>query len=214
MRLRGPLFLLALFVAPVASLVSVAAAWGDDASVASSPTDAGATRHDPDDRTALAEWMERCVQGNKKFLAKDVPGAIDLYKQAVQLAPKRPLPHYLLAEAQLAAGDLPNGEATLKFALDLSDDRDPNVRGKLLFLNADVKEREKKWDEAKAAWQSYADYSSRHADAGMAPTTPPARVQSIDDMIKQDKAYEVVRQRIVEELRDAGPAPVDASKKK
>jgi hypothetical protein len=186
MRLRGPLFLLALFVAPVASLVSVAAAWGDDASVASSPTDAGATRHDPDDRTALAEWMERCVQGNKKFLAKDVPGAIDL----------------------------PNGEATLKFALDLSDDRDPNVRGKLLFLNADVKEREKKWDEAKAAWQSYADYSARHADAGMAPTTPPARVQSIDDMIKQDKAYEVVRQRIVEVLRDAGPAPVDASKKK
>jgi hypothetical protein len=46
----------------------------------------------------------------------------------------------------------------------------------------------------------------------MTPSTPPARIQAIDDMIKQDRAYEVVRQRILDELRDAGPPP--SAKKK
>jgi hypothetical protein len=41
----------------------------------------------------------------------------------------------------------------------------------------------------------------------MTPSTPPARIQAIDDMIKQDKAYEIVRQRIVDELRPDAAAP-------
>jgi tetratricopeptide (TPR) repeat protein len=219
---RSPLLAALVLAAPASVLVPMAAAWGDSASPpqatapapAAAPGDAGGPMRDPDNRRGLAEWMDRCVQGNAKFMAKDIPGAIDFYRQAIQLAPKRPLPHYLLAEAQLAALNLTDAEATLKEALELSDDRDANVRGKILFLSADVLEREKKWLDAKAAWQTYADYSSKHADAGMAPSTPPARVQAIDDMIKQDKAYEIVRQRIVDELRDAGPAPAATPAKK
>ena len=46
-------------------------------------------------------------------------------------------------------------------------------------------------------------------------STPPARIQAIDDMLKQDKAYDVVRQRIADEGKDAGPPPAaDAGKKK
>jgi tetratricopeptide (TPR) repeat protein len=208
MPARKSLFFVALLAAPAAVLVPIAAARGDAQSSAVVPTsDGGTTRRDPDNKTGIAEWMERCVAGNAKFMAKDIPGAIDLYRQAIQLAPKKPLAHYLLGEAQMAAQNFPDAEATIKTALDLSDDRDANVRGKILFLNADVHEREKKWDEAKVAWQAYAEYSSKHGDAGMTPSTAPARIQAIDDMIKQDKAYEVVRQRIVDELRDAGPPP-------
>jgi tetratricopeptide (TPR) repeat protein len=194
MRTRTPLLAVALLAVPAAVLVPIAVARGDGSASAPAGSD--------------AEWMDRCVQGDAKFMAKDIPGAIDLYRQAIQLAPKRPLPRYLLGEAQMASLNLADAEATLKEALDLSDDRDPNVRGKILFVTADLREREKKWDEAKLAWQAYADYSSKHADAGMTPSTPPARIQAIDDMIKQDKAYEIVRQRIVEELHpDAGPPP-------
>ena len=46
----------------------------------------------------------------------------------------------------------------------------------------------------------------------MAPATPPARIQAIDDMLKQDKAYDIVRQRIADEGKDAAPPP--APKKK
>ena len=214
MRLRGPLVLLAFVSAPALVLVVVprAAAGGDDSSSVKASSDAGGARRDPDNRTALAEWMDRCIQGNAKFLAHDIPGSIDLYRQAIQLAPKRPLPRYLLGEAQLGAGNLPEADTALSEAEQASDDRDPDVRGKILFVLADLKEREKKWDDARTAWKTYADYAAKHADAGMALATPPARIQAIDDMLKQDKAYEVVRQRIAEEGKDAG-APPEAKKK-
>ncbi len=161
-------------------------------------------RRDPDNKSGLAEWMEQCLKGNAKYLAHDIPGAIDLYRTAIQLAPKRPLPHYLLGEAELGAGNLPEADTALSDAEQSSDDRDPNVRGKILFLLADVKEREKKWDDARAAWKAYGDYAAKHVDAGMTPATPPARIQAIDDMLKQDKAYDVVRQRIADEGKDSG----------
>jgi len=224
MGLRRPLAALALASLPALALAFAAAAWGEpaaaDAPSATKRGDSGAPRHDPDNKTALAEWMEKCIQGNAKFISHDVPGAIDLYRQAIQLAPKRPLPHYLLGEAQLGAGNLDAAEAAIKDAEQASDDRDPDVRAKILFVLADLRERQKKWDDAKAAWKVYADYAEKHADAGMAPPTPVARIQAIDDMLKQDKAYEVVRQRIADAIKnpqllatpDAGPSK--APKKK
>jgi tetratricopeptide (TPR) repeat protein len=226
MRLRGTRFSFAkiaafatlaltiAFAAPSLVLVREAAAQGDDSSEAKPATDAGVVRHDPDNKTALAEWMEECIKGNARYLAHDIPGAIDLYRRAIQLAPKRPLPHYLLGEAQLGAGNLPEAESALADAEQASDDRDADVRGKILFVLADLKEREKKWDDAKAAWKTYAEYAAKHVDAGMAPATPPARIQAIDDMLKQDKAYDIVRQRIADEGKDAGAPPPEAPRKK
>ena len=92
-----------------------------------------------------------------------------MYRQAIQLAPKRPLPHYLLGEAQLGAGNLPEAEAALTDAEQSSDDRDPNVRGKILFVIADLKEREKKWDDAKTAWKAYARLRSEARRRGNGP---------------------------------------------
>jgi tetratricopeptide (TPR) repeat protein len=179
---------------------------------AGSGSDAGASRHDPDNKMGLAEWMDKCIQGNAKYLAHDIPGAIDLYRQAIQLAPKRPLPHYLLAEAELGANNFGEADVALTDADQASDERDPNTRGKILFLVADTREREKKWDEARAAWTAYGEFAAKHADAGVTPATPPARIQAIDDMLKQDKAYEVVRQRIADAMRDSGPPPPEKKK--
>jgi hypothetical protein len=199
---------LAAISAPALVLLPFAAARGDEpAAPKHVGPDAGATRHDPDNRTALAEWMERCLKGNAKYLAHDVPGAIELYRQAIQLAPKRPLPHYLLGEAQLGAGTLGEAAAALNDAEQTSDDRDPDVRGKILFVLADLHEREKKWEDAKTAWKTYGDYAAKHVDSGMTPATPTARIQAIDDMLKLDKVYETVRQRIADEGKDAGPEP-------
>jgi tetratricopeptide (TPR) repeat protein len=215
MRLRGLLAALAALSAPALVLLPFAAARGDEPSAVPKRAgpDAGVTHHDPDNRTALAEWMERCLKGNAKYLAHDVPGAIDLYRQAIQLAPKRPLPHYLLGEAQLGAGNLAEAAAALTDAEQTSDDRDPDVRGKILFVLADLHEREKKWEDAKTAWKTYGDYAAKHVDAGMTPATPVARIQAIDDMLKQDKTYETVRQRIADEGKDAGPPPAESKKK-
>ncbi len=204
MRLRGPLVTLALLAAPALVLVPIAAAWGDAApDTRPSPASDAGVRHDPDNRTSLAEWMDRCIKGNAKYLAHDISGAIDRYRQAILLAPKRPLSPLSPCRSAARHRKSTGGRGRVERRGAASDDRDPDVRGKILFVLADLKEREKKWDDAKVAWKAYADYAAKHVDAGMTPATPPARIQAIDDMLKQDKAYDVVRQRIAEDAKDA-----------
>jgi hypothetical protein len=63
---------------------------------------------------------------------------------------------------------------------------------------ADLRERQKKWDDARAAWQVYLDWAAKFPAAGAFPTSGQSRQRVIDAMLKQDKAYEVVRQRIAD----------------
>jgi tetratricopeptide (TPR) repeat protein len=160
-------------------------------------------KYDPANHTHISKFMETCVQGNAKFASRDFPGAIDSYRKAIQLQPTNPLGHYLLGEAQSASGNLTEAEASWTNADNLGD-KDPPTKTKLLFVLADLKERQKKWDDAKAGWQRYAQYVAAHPDAGGSAATSDARIKAIDDMLKQDKAYDIVRQRIAAEKADAG----------
>ena len=156
--------------------------------------------------------MEMVAQANAKATSRDFPGATELYRKAIQLQPANPLGHYLLGEVQLVQGNLTEAEASMNQA-DNVGDKNPNVKAKVLFVLADLKERQKKWDDAKAAWTRYNEYAANH-DAGAMPASAAARIQAIDDMLKQDKAYEIVRQRILAE-KDGGaasPAPAAPAK--
>ena len=104
--------------------------------------------------------MFTVFQGNGRFSAKDYPGALESYKKAVTLAPNDPLGHYLVAEAQLAQGNVAEAEAALAQAEKVGDKR-PDVLGKVYFLQADAKERQKKWEEARAAWAKYDGWAQR-----------------------------------------------------
>jgi tetratricopeptide (TPR) repeat protein len=200
LALGAPLLVVTPLVA--AAGTSAARTTGQDGGQPAMSSPAKAANYDPEDVTAISKFMETCVVGNTKYVAKDFAGARDNYQKASALAPKNPFAVYLLAEAELALGDLPAADAALKSAEANADDRNPALRAKILFLTADLLERQKKWDDAKLAWKTYGEYVGKHADAG-APQSAPTRVQSIDDMMKQDRAYEVVRQRILAE-KDAG----------
>lgn len=158
--------------------------------------------YDPANRTHISQFMELVVSGNAKFIARDFPGAIEIYKKAIALAPTNPLGHYLLGEAEIATNNLTEAEAAFTQA-DNTADKTPQVKAKVLFCLADLKERQKKWDDAKVAWQKYADWSNAHGDAGAIPQTAAARIAAIDEAIKQDKAYDIVRTRIAAE-KEAG----------
>lgn len=161
--------------------------------------------YDPDNKTHISRFMESVAQGNAKATSRDFAGAIELYRKAIQLQPANPLGHYLLGEAQLAMGNLTEAEASMNQA-DNVGDKAPNVKVKVLFVLADLKERQKKWDDAKAAWTRYTEYATNHPEAGAIAASAAARIQAIDDMLKQDKAYDVVRQRIAAE-KDGGSSP-------
>jgi tetratricopeptide (TPR) repeat protein len=142
------------------------------------------------------EYAAACSAGNAKYTARDFDAAIAQYRKAIDIAPHLPLAHYLLGEALIASGNLPEAEASLGRAAVEAGEKDPSLHAKVLFVTADLKERQKKWDDAKAAWQTYLDWANRFPDANVFPATAQSRLVVLDVVTKQDKAYEVVRQRI------------------
>lgn len=201
MRKRSAVAVLFAIAAPAIASVPVVYAAGDskgDAKgAASASASASGKRYDPNNVTGISKFMETCVAGNAQYVARDFPAAIATYREAIKLSPKHPLGHYLLGEAQLAANNLPEADASWSQAALYSDASDAPLRARVLFVVADVKERQKKWDEAKAAWQVYNEWVGKYADAGVGfPASGASRVQAIDTMTKLNAEAEKVKQRI------------------
>jgi tetratricopeptide (TPR) repeat protein len=157
-----------------------------------------------------AKYREACKDGNTKYAARDFVAAIAAYQKAIELDPNNALGHYFLGEAQLASGNLIEAEAAWNRASLAATDKEAALRARVLFVLADLKERQKKWDEAKAAWQVYLDWATKFPNAGAFPGSAQSRQQVIDAMQKQDKAVAVVRQRIAD--TKAGGVFTDLSK--
>jgi tetratricopeptide (TPR) repeat protein len=156
------------------------------------------------------KYREACKDGNTKYAARDFVAAIAAYQKAIELDPNNALGHYFLGEAQLAGGNLIEAEAAWNRASLAASDKEPALRARVLFVLADLKERQKKWEEARAAWQVYLDWAGKFPNAGAFPGSGQSRQQAIDSMNKQDKAYAVVRQRIAD--TKAGGVFTDLSK--
>jgi tetratricopeptide (TPR) repeat protein len=147
------------------------------------------------DAPANREYTSACATGNARYATKEYDAAVASYRKAVELAPDKPLAYYLLGEAQVAAGNLGEADAAFNHALEASGN-DVSLHAKVLFCLADLKERQRKWEEARTAWQTYLDWADHHPNASAFPTTAQSRMQVLDGVLKQDKQYEVVRQRI------------------
>jgi tetratricopeptide (TPR) repeat protein len=148
------------------------------------------------DAAASAAFATACAQGNAKYAARDFDGAIAQYQKAIELAPHQGQGYYLLGEAEVAAGNLSDAEASYNRAALETGEKDPSLRARILFVTADLRERQKKREDAKAAWQAYLDWAAKYPDAGVFPSSAQSRQQVMDTVIKQDKADEVVRERI------------------
>jgi len=209
--------------APLAVLVAgLAGAWllVASASLADGDKGGGKKKHDDSSSSGApstsgkggpsAEYKKVCEAGNAKYASRDFPGAIEQYRKAIELNPKQGLGFYLLGEAELAAGSLTEADAAWSRAALESGEQDPALHARVLFVQADLKERQLKWDDARAAWQAYLDWATRFPNANAFPSSGQSRQQVIDSMKKQDKAYEIVRQRI-EETKD-GKTFTDLSK--
>ena len=143
-------------------------------------------------------FKDAAAQGITKYAARDFPGAVASFQKAIEADPKNPLGHYFLGESQLAAGNMTEAEAAWNRASLEAADKDPGLRAKILFVLADLKERQHKWDDAKQAWQVYLDWAAKYPNAGAFAGSGQSRQQSIDTMQKQDTSYGVVRQRIAD----------------
>jgi tetratricopeptide (TPR) repeat protein len=215
-RRRLALALTLVLGVPVASLVALTPSEAEGqkpaaAKPAAKSPDAGEARYDPENVTAISQNMETLLKGIEKYNAKDYTGAIDLFKKAIQMNPRNALGPYLLGEGHLATGNLGEAEAAFKQAEEVTDSRNPVLRAHVLFAVADCYEREKKYDQAKAAWEKYNEHAGRVPEAGAFPASGAARLKAIEDWVKLDKQYEIVRQRIAAEKADGGAGKGDAA---
>jgi tetratricopeptide (TPR) repeat protein len=179
-RIRAVAVVLAIL--PAAAALAPVVAWGQARRAdAASP--------------ANKDYAAACAQGNAKYAVREYDGAAAAYRKATQVAPEKPLAYYLLGEALLASGNLTDAESAWTQALEASD-KDVSLHARVLFCLADLKERQRRWEDAKVAWQAYLDWAEHHPNASAFPQSAQSRMHVLDGVIKQDKQTEIVRQRI------------------
>jgi tetratricopeptide (TPR) repeat protein len=160
---------------------------------------------DPDGVRGISPFWEAVEKGDNAYLARDFDGAIASYREAIGADPKNALGHYRIGEAQLAKGDLKEAELAWAAALRFVGENAP-LKAKIFFVLADLKERQKAYDDATSAWTSYGSHVSEHAEAKGFPATAGERKTRIETWKKMTQQYAEVRTRIEKRLKEADEA--------
>ena len=127
-----------------------------------------------------------------------------------QCKPTRPtLTVIISGEAQLASGNLADANNSFADGIRNAGSRD-DLHAKLLFVIADLREREGKWPEAKKAWEEYGQFQSSHPSAKGYAITATERMKMIDTHVDLATKYGAVKQRIEQRVKETtAPAPDD-----
>jgi tetratricopeptide (TPR) repeat protein len=165
----------------------------------------GQPRRDPNGQTGISPYMEAIKKGEDAYVARDFTGAVAAFQEAIKIDVQKMLGYYRIGEAQLAAGNIAEAEAQWQSALTKSGSDD--LKAKVYFVLADLRERQQKWAEAKEAWTAYSNFLQANPKAlGYAATTV-ERIKQIDRRVKDEKDYGEVRERIkrreTERLKEA-----------
>lgn len=180
---------------PPASTPPASTAKPSAAPAAPAPAPGGKeVRRDPQGVKGISPYMEAIVRGQNSYVARDFPGAVVAFQDAIKTDPQQMLGFYLLGEAQLEAGKPEEAEAAWTAGLNKKGAEDLNA--KLLFLMADLRERQKNWQGAKDAWAAYTAFLTGHPQAKGFAATAEERVKRIDQRIKDEKDYAAVKERI------------------
>jgi tetratricopeptide (TPR) repeat protein len=170
----------------------------------------GEVRRDPKGVKGISPFWEAIRKGDAAYIARDFDAALAAYSEAIQQEPQNGLGHYRAGEAYLAKGDLKKAEeawmAALRFA---SSDR--ALKAKVLFVLADLRERQQSYQEAKDAWATYK--TNVQGAAGAYPETADDRAKRIDEWVDTKAKYEPVKQRILTRLAEADKKARDQAAK-
>jgi len=168
-------------------------------------------RRDPENKKGISPYMELIVKGDAAFVARDIPGATTAFQDAIKSDPDQMLGFYRLGEAEIEQNKLDDAEKT--FEAGLSKRGNDELKGKLLFAIADLKERQKKWPSAKDAWGSYAAFLQGSTKTKGYPATATERMKQADRRLKDEVDYGKVRERITKRLAEKEAEAAENAKK-
>jgi tetratricopeptide (TPR) repeat protein len=153
-------------------------------------------------------YNAKLQKGIAAYGAKDYQGAIAAYKDAIAADANDPLAFYFLGEAQLAAGSMAEADSSYAKALSLVGNKD-DLHAKILFVIADLRERQGKWPDAKKAWDDYSQFLTAHPTAKGYATTATERNKVIDTHVDLEAKYSEVKKRIEQRLKETTAPPPD-----
>lgn len=168
-------------------------------------------RRDPANVKGISPYMEAVVRGQNAYVARDFAGAVTAFQDAIKTDPQQMLAFYLLGEAQLEAGKPEEAEAAWTTGLSKKGPEDLNA--KLLFIMADLRERQKNWQAAKEAWAAYSAFCSSHPQAKGYPATAEERTKRIEQRVKDEKDYAAVKERIKKREEERSKEATENAKK-
>ncbi len=182
----------------LSSLVAAAVALGSASASADPPKSAVAgskeVRKDPEGKRGISPYAEAIARGEVAYVARDIPGAITAFQDAIKLDTEKMLGFFRLGEAQLEANKPEDADSTWQTALGKKGPDDLNA--KLLFVIATLRERQLKWQAAKDAWASYSAFLQNHTKVAGYAATATERTKQADRRMKDEVDYAVVKERI------------------
>lgn len=181
------------WVLPLVSLVLALPAAAKD--------DAG-PRKDPQGVKGISPFWEQIKKGDDLYVARDFDGAIAAYKEAITKEPQNALGHYRIGEAHLAKNDTQEAETSWVAALRFVGADHP-LKAKILFVLADLRERQKSFDDATDRWNAYAQFAQQQPAAKAFPKTADDRKGKIASWTKLVSEYAAVKKRIEARLKEA-----------
>ena len=205
--LRDPLLLVAL-------AVTTTPAWAQDAAP---PPAAGATppaaapaktassdsvRRDPRGIKGISPFWEAIKKGDDAFAARDAEGAIAAYQEAIKADPHNGMGQYRIGEVELSRGKMKEAEEAWQAALRFAGEN-ASLKAKILFVLADVKERQRSFEEETNGWNAYETHAKAAPTAKTYPQTPPDRKKRISEWKQLEIDYGAVKDRIKLRLEEA-----------
>jgi tetratricopeptide (TPR) repeat protein len=204
--LRDPLLL-------VAVAVTTTPAWAQDTAP---PPAAGATppaaapaktassesvRRDPKGIKGISPFWEAIKKGDDAFAARDAEGAIAAYQEAIRADPHNGMGQYRIGEVELSRGKMKEAEEAWQAALRFAGEN-ASLKAKILFVLADVKERQRSFEEETNGWNAY----EAHLKAQPAAKGFPASAADRKKRITEWNDYAAVKERIKTRLAEAEKA--------
>jgi tetratricopeptide (TPR) repeat protein len=162
----------------------------------------GEMRRDPQGIKGVSPFWESLKKGDDLYVARDFDGSVAAFREAISKEPQNALGHYRMGEAQRAKGELQEAEASWVAGLRFVG-RDLGLKAKLLFVLADLSERQKSYDDARERWTAYEQFARQNPGVKTYPATAVERKRRIDVWKKLLEDYAAVRKRIEQRLREA-----------
>jgi len=213
--MRG--FFAGAVVLKVLALTSLAVAQ-EAAPPAAAPADkpaaqkaSGEVRRDPKGIKGISPFWEALVKGDKAYVARDFEGAIAAFQEAIKLEPQNPLGHYRIGEAHLAKGNQKEAEESWGAALRFVRDNH-KLRAKVLFVLADLRERQNSLDDATERWTEYEKFVTSQPESKGFAATPPERKKRITEWKQLSADAAEVKKRIEARLKEADEAARKSAK--